>query len=782
MAPMVANRWSILTAFRVRLGLIAVVALYEIRLHRRSPAFWIIQAFFLYTAVTGVLFVGSLAATTVPTSMTASRAIFLSFFFLPMLFARTFARDRARRFRPMLWSRPVAPAEYALGKALGASLLGMWLACTLLFTGWVTLALVGATIPPPLLWLSLTPFVLVAPVLAVSLALLCVSVLPLPFLGALLSAALLCGLDIFTPQTLLRLNPGALTDFYYGSTLGFGPDLSLMLGEALVFLSTALLILALLMLALQMRERYGTSLKVHWFGSAGMAAVALALLLTSLLHFQASATQYQAPGPAPAPRTGTVDHYHLTLTLDPSKGELTGRATFALTLAQQSTNSFSLLLNPGLTVSRVFFAPAGIALPFHSSPGWTTVDVSKLSLVARQPVILTIVYAGDLELDRDDYAPQPFPGLQVSSSSSFSPSEIRDYSGQGIAFLEGTGDWYPQPWLNSAAIVQGNHQVFEQLSVRLPASFRVFCALGTPHLSPDGQWKELDIQPAGPLPSAFLAALATPEQMVMHASAVYYQGLQPSGAAAADSAWMQQIPLLDAWLGPTSTTWIGVVVPFINQVVVGPGLLLLPDAPTNTGGSGITSAYYTSQMTLARTAAGELASAWWSNAIQVHSPNAGTFSNEPASLQTPGGRVMLPTNESPLLDALAAFSAGEIASRVLGQDFAAQQLATLRGLATSLEPSSNEPGSAPTSAQIAEQNALETRATNLGLTNVNPGADLALVHLQSELGLPAMTRLFQQFIRDHVRAPATLQDFIAAASLALGHDFGPEIRPYLSPD
>ncbi len=782
--PIVANSKSMLVAFRAHLGIVAVVALYEIRLHRRSPAFWIIQVFFLYAAVTAVVFEGSLAATTTPASGTASRAIFLSFFFLPLLFFRTFDRDRMRRFRPLLWSRTMTPAEYALGKVLGTSLLGAWLSFTLLFIGWITLAFVGETIPPLLLWLSLIPFVLVAPILAVCLTLFCISIIP-PLLGALLSVILLCGLDLFTPQTLLRLNPGALTDFYYGPTLGFGPDLSLMLGETFFFLSVTILSLGLLMLFLQVREHRGVSLKVHWLGSAAIVVVAVTMLLSSFLRFPTSATSYQALGPAPMPQTGTVDHYQLALTLDPDHGELTGRAIFALTLTQQSTIQFSLALNPGLAVSHVFFAPANISLPFRSSLGWTTVDVSKLSPVARQPVILTILYAGHLELDRDDYAPQPFPGLQVSGSSSLSLalSGIQDYSGPGIAFLEGAGDWYPQPWLKSAAIVQGNRQIFEHLSVRIPASFRIFCTMGIAHLSPDGQWKELDMRLAGPLPSAFLAALATPEQEMIHGRVVYYQGLQPSGiAAAADSAWMQQIPLLDAWLGPTTTTWVGVVVPFINQVVIGPGLLLLPDALTSESGSEITSAYYTSQTALARTAAGELAKAWWSNAIQVHSPNAGTFSNVPSSLQTPAGRVILFTNESPLLETLAAFSAGEIASRMLGSGFAAQQLMTLRRLAVLLKTFSNEPDRVPTPAQIAEKNALETRITSLGLINVNPDADLALVHLQSELGLPAMTHLLHQFTRDYVYTSATLQDFIKVASLALGHDFGPEITPYLLSD
>ncbi len=768
-------RWAVGPAIIRSIRRVGSVILCEIRLHMRAPALWIITAIFALAAATGVLLLGNVASGTLPATVTTSRAVFFSFILLPFLFTRTFRRDRVRRFSALLWVRPLAPAEYALGKGLANLTLSLIPSLTALCAGWLTLVIVSGTLPPPVLWLSMLPIVIVAALLATAFALLCIYLAPWPILGTLASAAILFYLSFVTPQTLLQLgNWGAMTDYYYSPSIAFGPDGALLLAHIQVYLALALLCLVLMALSVQVRERYGAKLRIHWISILSATALAMVLTLTSIIYFQKLTANYVALGPAPSPIGADVSHYQLAVTLNPTSGDLEGTATYVLTPSEHNENSYPFALNPGLKIQRILLADTGSALPYTSDLGWTNVNLSSTSMAVGKPITLTIIYAGQLALDRDDYAPVPWMGLQASGTFSQNSAPIQDYNGQGIAFLEGYGDWYPLPWTKTSALLGGNRQSFDEVSVRLPAAFTVFSSLGVPKLTADGRWKAIDVQPAGVLPAAFLVALAAPSKVRMSGEAVYYQGTPPTGEVAElDANMMQQFQQLDTWLGPSSPTWIGVVVPFLNHVVVGPGLLLLPDTPDGA----TTSAAAVSQRARYRVTAQEVANAWWFNAIQIRSQDASSFYNEPPSLQTPNGRVSLPVNDSSLLSLLASYTAGKIADSILGQDFSTQELATLRDLAQ--EETHLQKGGAPS----PEHEALLGQAANLGIAATRfPGAVLALDHLEAEISMTGMTHLLHQFALQYAQQPARLQNFIMAASTALDHNFGPEITPFLPPD
>jgi hypothetical protein len=764
-------KWAMGSAIMHSMRRMGSVIRCEIRLCIRAPALWIVTAIFALAAATGVLLLGNMASSTLPASVTTSRAIFFSFILLPFLFTRTFTRDRARRFSALLWTRPLAPTEYALGKGLANLTLSLIPSLTALCAGWFTLAIVSGTLPPPVLWLSMLPIVMVAALLATTFALLCIYLSPWPILGTLASTAFFFYLSFITPQTLLQLsNLGAMTDYYYSPSIAFGPDGALLLAHIQVYLALALLCLVFLALSLQVREHHGAALRIHWISILSATALAMFLTLTSIVHFQELTANYVALGPAPSPIGADVSHYQLAVTLNPTSGDLEGTATHVLTPSESNENSYTFALNPGLIVQHIFLADTGTALPYTSHLGWTNVNTSSTSFAAGRPITLTIIYVGKLALDRDDYAPFPWMGLQTNTSSQNS-APVQNYSGQGIAFLEGYGDWYPLPWTKTSALFQGTRQSFDEVNVRLPASLTVFCSLAIPKLTADGQWNVIDVRPAGPLPVAFLVALTHPHTARIGGGTVYYQGTSPAGEIAElDASMMQESQLIDAWLGPSSSRWIGVVVPFIDHIVMGPGLLLLPDTPDGA----TTSAASVSQTAHYRVTAKEVANAWWLNALQIRSQDTGSFYNQPPSLQTPNGRVSLPTSDSPLLSLLASYSAGKIASRILGQGFSIQELTVLHGLVQ--EQTHPQTGGTPS----PKYEALWNQAVSLGIAGTPfPGAVLAIYHLETEIRMTGMTQLLHQFALQYAQQPTSLQNFITAASTALGHNFGPEITPFL---
>jgi ABC-type transport system involved in multi-copper enzyme maturation permease subunit len=653
---------------------VVAVAGCELRLQWRSPALWIVAVIFALAAATGELLLGELAQTNLPAVTVANRAVFFAVALLPLLFMRVFARDRVRRFAPLLWSRPLAPAEYALGKGLACAALGVVPSLAGLVVGYLLLALLAGGPPPLGPWLALLPVVTIAALLATSFGLLCIALAPQPALGAVIGAGLLLYLAFVIPQTLLRItNLGAVT-LYYAPGIGYGPDTPLMLAQYQTHLLLALLALALLALVLQLRQHLAASRPAHWAG-VGLATLLLSTLtVASLAQFQSVAAE--------------VSHYRLAVTLDPGSGAFAGAATFTLTPSSAALHTIYFALNPGLRIQHISLAGSGAALAFTSSLGWTRIDMGDTVFPLGGAIALRVGYAGSLAFDRDDYT-QASPGLGTTSWSGYEPLAILDYGGQGVAFLQGPGDWYPMPWTLSASALQGSHQAFDEVSVRLPAAFHVFCALATPALSADGRWQTLDMRPAGPLPMAFLAALAAPGRLELGGAPLYYPGPPPVAETARfDATLIGQVQQIDRWLGNPPHRWTAVALPLIAHAVIGPGLLLLPEA------RGTSFAYYASAPRVAgfRFLAGEAAQAWWLNAMQfapMHTeqfvPMQPTYTNEQPTLQSPQGRIALPaayagfadpvlTYYPELLNLVADYTAALITDQAYGHGFLDQEM------------------------------------------------------------------------------------------------------------
>lgn len=264
---------------------------------------------------------------------------------------------------------------------------------------------------------------------------------------------------------------------------------------------------------------------------------------------------------------------------------------------QPDQHTFSFALNPGLVVRHIAIAAiadgggtasgrgslAAAAPAWTSHLGWTRLTLSGTQFAPRRSVQVTITYGGRLAFSRDDYASAS--SLYFGPASQFGPDAIHDYVRQGIALLEGTGDWYPLPWTSEASGAFLFRQSFDQVPVRIPAAYVVRCSLATAARSADGRWQVVDVRPGGVLPMAFMAALAAPERMNLGRATVLYRGVGPTTQVEGiGQRFLEQTAAMDRWLGSASgsevpRTLTAVIVPLIRHPVIGPGLLLLPETP-----------------------------------------------------------------------------------------------------------------------------------------------------------------------------------------------------------
>lgn len=163
---------------------ILAVAACELRLQRRSPACWIAAAIVALVTV-GLALLQSPAPGKMTNSATTAvtvcegAALFASLL-LPWVASGAFARDAKRRFSPLLWTRPVAPGEYALGKVLAVSTLSLLLGLPSILIGWVAVGIVRGSLQPADLWLGMLPVVATTMCMAAVVALLCVCIAPTP--------------------------------------------------------------------------------------------------------------------------------------------------------------------------------------------------------------------------------------------------------------------------------------------------------------------------------------------------------------------------------------------------------------------------------------------------------------------------------------------------------------------------------------------------------------------------------------------------------------------------
>lgn len=730
------------------------VAQYEILLQMRSPGFRVLTALFAALPV-ALLFLAPGAADWSDARGAAVRISLLSVALLPFLFARTFARDRARRFAPALWTRPVPPAIYAVGKALAAALVGLVPPLAGLGVSFLVALADGGTRYPLAAWLAILPIVAAAAVLTSLLALVFVRAIPSPVLGALLCGGLLFYAAAMQPWTMLNVMNVAATTTYYSPSIGFGPDGALLTADHLTYAALALLALAALVVLTQLHERRFVPRLADWAVSVGATLMALILVGAALAHFQTvTSTDYTPLGPQPAaPVNATTSHYQLSISLDPRNGQLDGAASFIVTPSAGETR-LDLALNPGLTVQRVTLHGTGSVVSFTSRFGWTRLDLAQTPFANARPVTLDVTYGGRLAVARDDYA-QVGQGIEASKVTGGAGIPLRAYIGQGTAFLEGRGDWYPTPWTTTAALRQGLRQPVDAVHVHIPKGITVWCSIGAPATGADGS-TSIEAQPNGPLPMAFLVALDAPQES--SSGMISYRGSAPQGIDADfDAALVQQAQFIDTWLGPLPRVggqaqyWHGVVVPFLQQPAAGPGLLLIPEWTADQSGNGATDPAVGAQSRedVVRAAAEASALAWWETAV-VQSPSATrTFTyDSPPSIQAPHGRTLFDDGYDLVVGIPAAYTAAISADATLGNGFLARDIA-------------------------AQQAAWSNH------TNTDVAGDLALFRLDHEIGRERMAALLRAFVAAHAQKPASLDMLIAAASHALGHDFQPYIAPYL---
>lgn len=757
------------------------VARCELRLQRRSPALWI--AVVLLMLASGGLAASRWSGTPNSSAAAATVAGGLIIFgaaLSPWLFMGTFSRDRQRRFGPLLWTRPLAPAYYALGKGIAGGALAMTVGIPPLIVGYVTAAVAGGA--PPMLapWIAMVGSASASMCLVVLFALLCSCATDSALVGVLASSALLLYFAAASTQSMLLATNLAARSIFASPSIGFGPDGALLLAQRIVGLALAMFCLFLVAVVVQAKERQIGYLPARWVLPIGVAAALLVLLVGAYAHFRVVAAGYVALGPAPAvPMAAQVSNYQLSLSLDPASGRVSGTAAFVLSPSNRNEQSALFALNPGLRVQRVALttgttdasppsdppALSGPSLPFTTRLGWTRVDLGRTAFTQGTPVGLTVAYAGELALDRDDYASASAGLTGVGKPfSQLAPVPVRDYVGQGIAFLEGQGDWYPLLWTQQTVVVYPARQSFDRLEVRIPNSYDVISSLGAPGRSGDGQWQTIALQRPGVLPMAVLAVLASPKQARSRGQVILYQGARPTAQTVAfGQETLQLAQQLDRWLGPPpeageSRALTAVLVPFIQRPVLGGALLLLPETPDRD----LLSAASFSTAAAVRVPAQGIAEAWWRNVMPFQSARPAYFNGGPDT-QTPAGRIFLDQQPPQLLSLLATYSAAVIADRELGHGFLAKEEAARQAYHRALFSANQGNGQGSANADIA---GAEAQMRSLGISGdaIAGDAALPLFSLVSHVGPERTTAFLRQFQAAQANAPASVAVFMEAAS------------------
>lgn len=768
---------------------VAAVAMCELRLQWRAPALWVL-GILLALATASVAYVqgphqrligiGAHSSADAAVAVCRADALFAATL-LPWLFMGTFARDRRRRFSPLLWTRPLTPVEYALGKGLAGLGLGLLVGLLPLLGGWMVLGLAYGARQPVGPWLASFPIVATTTLLVSAFALVSLALTSRPLLGALGGAGLLFYLAAVRAQTLLALMNLSATTVFYSPAIGFGPDNALLRAQHLTYLVLALLCLLLLPIVFVLRE-HRAALRAT-VGPRLLATLALAIIVasSSVVHFRAVAAGYQPLGPAPAaPTTAHAEGYRLAMTLDPLSGRLDGTATLLMDHPPSDAREVYFALNPGLTVARIDYTdPATAAtapVPFTSAAGWIRLQLGGTPYARNLRMRLSITYGGRLALGRDDYALVE-PGVFTLSGHLAGGRPVTSYNGQGVALLGGDGDWYPRLWAEEVLAAVDARQQFEAISIRLPAALRVWCPLASATTA-EGGWQTLDTHPAGVLPLAFLAALPAPHQLTAAEPTVSYAGAAPdAGTIRRDLLMLQQVVALDNWLGsrrgaaPTRN-WSGVVMPLIRQPIVGPGLLLLPEQSADAAPTEV--AEY-------RMSAQASAEAWWRNAAQMRSRTP-AFGNTPPSLQAPTGRAWFGQGQPPLLAMLATYSGAVLTERALGEELLAHEVTIRQRFHAAFLQRRAGGGPASAGSDPATSRQIDEEMRRLGLNGVAGDPALALFALSQELGSERTTVFLREFATQYTQRPADAGEFIQAANVTVGRNFAPEVIQYLRPN
>lgn len=777
------NRWKVWPLWsylRHSSQRVLAVAWCEILLQARSVVSWVMLAAFTLLTVLYARSQVSINTTYISNGQAAvaicGYAASFLYFLLPFLHANTFARDRQRQMHQLVWTRPLASLEYALGKGLGAvgiSLLLCWLP---LVAGWLMASIARGQIQPVGLWLTLLLVVGAGSVLVVLCALLWIALAPsLGLLGALLTAGVVVYVDVVFAKSMLFLKNLTAATLFVSPSIGFGPDGTLLFWQRTSYVLGGLFCLSLLLLIYQVRERLGIVRLRHLLSTALLIILTSALLFASIATYQTAGTSYTDAGSLTAkPVQATTSNYKIDVRADPASGEVQGTVSFTLTPQKMPVSSFVIGLNPGLHVRQVEALPtmsgSTQALSFtETSAGWTTVHVQGASMESSSALNLRILYAGQMVLGRDDYR-VAVGGYGRDNGISWTQNYFYlSFLGQGAGELLGAaGSWYPLPFTQQA-LDAGERIPVDELHLRFPSSFKVWSGLAGVTRTSDGNWQELSARPHAGLPLALAAALSNARPESVDGFSFWHQGDMPDPMQLQTYRLsIQEARTLNLWLAPTSmpATFQTVVVPILPFPVMGPGLLLLPETPGSNGLAPLNGGPYTLKV-IARYTAWQLARSWWLNAaLFPFTPLTG----EPDTQNTSSSTSIAPTNA--LLTMLSAYSAVVITDRVIGLNF----------FTTEMQVCSQAYALTSSSQNSQQEQDIQNEMTALGTTCIFSELVPFRLQLMDKVGFNGLTSFLQQYALAHALQKTDMRAFLQQASALAGKDITPEAAPYICPN
>ncbi|GCE51460.1 hypothetical protein EI42_05905 [Thermosporothrix hazakensis] len=733
---------------------VGVVALFECLLQWRALSFWLLIILASAVSVIPVLVLGtgiSLPVLEVNVYTTRASVVLL---LLPFVFTSVFQRDVRYKMHPLLQVRPLLSFEYMLGKSLAALVLGLLAVLLTLCGSWIVLSAIRLELVSPF---AALPFLLVNGAMCLCFTLLFVAVIALidvPFLGAIFCSGAMIVLNLSSPATPLHMLNLHKNTLFYSSSIGFGPDLSLVLNQGGFFLALALGLFGVVLLLSQMKTRYGMRRWYHLGVALLLCVLGGGLMLPITSAFGQTTKQYLDLGVPPAqPMNAIVSHYQLDVTAHIHSGQLEGKATFQL--QSGSEKELLLALNPGLQIQRVTAGQQPIS--FHTQQGWT-----RLTLPSGKALTLTLVYAGKLTLGRENYVGPAGGMIDVLGR----PNAVYRFLGQGMGVLDGNGagGWYPLPYVQSLVEAYGSRLPFDRVSVRLPEAEHVWQAAGIFKQ----ETRQIEVTKPGYLPSVFVVAFDTQQQMRLDQTPLVYHGIQPDHKALSTYRLMSRLfNELRNWLEPQNKQpSTAIVLPFLREPVISTHLLLLPEH-----------SLYSSfpidleDETVISSFVGEkVAAAWWSDALLQEM----VLAKQNATTGQPHGFSFFlewPTN---LKGMLSAYSAINMTGRILGTTYKERvyQLCLERGEYGDKAKMKPE--------DMAKLSVVSEKIQKLGLSDC-PLPTVGLMKLEKKEGEAKITQVLQRFLTAHqqdMRAP-TIQQFIKEAGVTLGRDVSADFKPYV---
>lgn len=683
----------------------------------------------------------------------ASGAIAYDLLAIPFLFINIFTRDQRRGIYALLWVRPLSAIEYVLGKGLAVALVSVLICIVPLLFGWGIASWQLGALQPWQPWLQIGGVLLINVIAIAWLALLLIRLIG-PLLGALLCAAIPIYLFFQSNRSLLNIENVNLINIYFAQSIAFGPDTMLLVAQRLFYAIMAAVFLIALALLFRFREPRSLSSRREMILTSGVGILLVITQVGSLLHFEATGQQYQdISAPAVQPSTAQFSHYSLAVTIDPASGRIGGTARFLLTPPTGGNDSRLIIgLLPALHIQQV--AVAGQAnepafshnISYTTSAGWTTLNLAQTDYSQGKAIWLQVRYDGTYMVNRDNYSDARYGMFSGMSDQ----NTLTSYVGNGISFLGGNGGgiWYPLPWTQQIGQF-GNRLPMDEVQLTFPATTTVVSSLVSPQHNADQQ--TITITPHGVLPLALIGAMMTPQQTHIDQMPVYYTGIAPDTQSFRSyEVAIHQTLNLETWLhadSQASSHWHAMVVPFLNQPVVGSGLLLLPELPLFS----TTHLNLDDQTILTRFAGGEIARSWWLNAVQGEV----SVNKVPPTLQSPQATLQF-IPQAQTLDALANYSAAIATDKILGSGYFDREKTVCAN--------TNNTGT--------------SAAANLGIEQCASQVP-ALYYLQSRYGAQDVARLLQAFATDNAQQKATWSQFVTTASTILHHDVTPELTPYI---